>query len=264
MAGAPGPVCVLGAGPAGCIVAYRLAMLGHEVVLLVRSRAHRHPMGETAPLSVIRLLEGIALGDSVAMATYRVATEGLALWDSEAPTAHRSPTLLLRRDRFDAVLRIAAESAGVRVFQFNANGASRRKVGGGWRLPFVTAAGEGYVEASFLVDARGRRGGARRLSAATIALAGCWHDAAPLPAATCLEATSDAWAWGGVAPDGRQAAACFVDPGRIARVDAAGRMALYAELLAHAVAAVATEGPDFRAAGSAGCYSVARRAYRGA
>jgi flavin-dependent dehydrogenase len=166
------------------------------------------------------------------MAADRVATEGLTVWDSEAPAAHPSHAILLRRDRFDALLRRAAESAGVRAFEVAFCAAARRRCGGGWSLPLATAAGDGCVEADFLVDARGRRGGAHRLGAATVALAACWRDAAPMPAATCIEAASDAWAWGGVALYGRQAAACFVDPEHVAGLGAAGRLALYADLLA--------------------------------
>jgi flavin-dependent dehydrogenase len=209
-----------------------LATLGHAVTLLVRAKAQRHPMGETAPVLAIELLEEMGLGHVVEMATYRVTTMGLTIWDSEAPAAHPSHAILLRRDHFDALLRRAAESAGVRAFELAFCAAPRRRRGGGWILPLATSAGDGCIEADFLVDARGRRGGARRLGAATVALAASWRDAAPMPAATCIEAASDAWAWGGVAPDRRQAAACFVDPERVAGLDAAGRLTLYADLLA--------------------------------
>lgn len=225
-------VCVLGAGPAGCVIAYRLATLGHDVVLVARTHARRHPMGETVPASVERLLEAVGLGAVVPMAAYRVAAEGLVLWESEAPVAHPSPTLLLRRDRFDALLCMAAERAGVRVLRSAAGATPQRRPDGGWRASFTTARGGDCIEAAFLVDARGRRGGGtRRLGAATVALAARWQGASPLPATTCLEASSDAWAWGGVAPDGRQAAACFVDPQLVAGLDPAGRMALYVRLL---------------------------------
>src|SRR5579864_165280 len=101
-------VCVLGAGPAGCLVAYRLATLGHDVALIARQRPRHHPMGETAPASVAQLLEGVGLSDVMAMSAYRVATEGLARWESEEAVVHPSPGVLLRRDRFDALLRMAA------------------------------------------------------------------------------------------------------------------------------------------------------------
>jgi hypothetical protein len=223
-------ICVLGAGPAGCVAAYRLATLGHSVTLLARAKAGRHPMGETLPVSAAKLLEGIGLGHVVEMAAYRLATEGLSLWDSETPAAHPSPAILLRRDRFDALLRRAAEGEGVRVVEAAAGARPTRRPGGGWRAT-LGAAGEGCVDADFLVDARGRRGG-RPLGAATVALAACWCDASPLPAATCVEATTDGWAWGGAAPDGRHAAACFVDPERVGGLDIAGRLALYSELIA--------------------------------
>jgi flavin-dependent dehydrogenase len=224
-------VCVLGAGPAGCVIAYRLATLGHDVALVARTHARRHPMGETVPASVERVLEAVGLGDVVPMAAYGVATDGLVLWESEAPVARPSPTLLLRRDRFDALLCMAAERAGVRVLRSAAGATPRRRPEGGWQASFTTATVGECIEAPFFVDARGRRGGTRRLGAATIALAARWQDASPLPAVTCLEASSDAWAWGGVAPDGRQAAACFVDPQLVAGLDPTGRMALYLKLL---------------------------------
>jgi flavin-dependent dehydrogenase len=224
-------VCVLGAGPAGCLIAYRLATLGHEVVLIARRRRRRHPMGETAPGSVAQLLEGVGLGDIMTMAAYGVATEGLALWESEEAVVHPSPGLLLRRDRFDSLLRMAAEQAGARVIEIAGGVTLERKVRGGWRVSLITSAGANEIDAAFLVDARGRSAGRRRLGASTIALCARWRDAGPLPATTCLEAASDAWTWGGVAPDRRQAAACFVDPQRLAGLDAAGRTALYVKLL---------------------------------
>jgi flavin-dependent dehydrogenase len=224
-------VCVVGAGPAGCLIAYRLATLGHDVALIARQGPRRHPMGETAPATVAQLLEGVGLGEVMAMAAYRVAAEGLARWESEEPVVHPSPGLLLRRDRFDALLRMAAEQAGARVIEIAGGVTLERKVGGGWRVFLTGAAGAGEIDAAFLVDARGRSAGRRRLGAATIALCARWRDARPLPAATCLEAVSDAWIWGGVGPDRRQAAACFVDPRRLAGLDAAGRTALYVKLL---------------------------------
>jgi flavin-dependent dehydrogenase len=233
MTGASTPcICVLGAGPAGCVTAYRLATLGHKVVLLARPRPQRHPMGESAPISIMQLLGGVGLDDIASMATYRVATQALTLWGAEEPIAHPSPALLLRRDLFDALLRMAAQRVDVRVLEGGPGSSPRRRPDGGWKVPFVTASREACVDATVLVDARGRRGGGRRMGAATVALAACWRDAAPLPATTCLEATTDAWAWGGVAPGGRQSAVCFVDPHRVAGLDASGRMALYTELLA--------------------------------
>ncbi len=155
-------VCVLGAGPAGCVIAYRLATLGHDVALVARSHARRRPMGETVPTSVERLLEAVGLGEFVPMAAYRVATDGLVLWESKAPVAHPSPTLLLRRDRFDALLCMAAERAGVRVLRTAAGVTLLRRPDGGWRASFTTATGDDCIEATFLVDARGRRGGGTR------------------------------------------------------------------------------------------------------
>ena len=224
-------VCVLGAGPAGSLIAYRLATLGHDVALIARRSRRRHPMGETAPASVAQLLEGVGLGDIMAMAAYGVATEGLARWESEEAVVHPPPGLLLRRHRFDALLRMAAEQAGARVIEIAGGVTLKRKTRGGWRASLITSAGAEEIDAAFLVDARGRSAGRRRLGAATIALCARWRDAGPLPATTCLEAASDAWTWGGVAPDRRQAAACFVDPQRLAGLDAAGRTALYVELL---------------------------------
>ena len=221
-------VCVLGAGPAGCVAAYRLATLGHKVTLLARAHNRRHMSGETVPDPVPKLLHGIGLGHVVEMAAYRLVTDGLSLWETETPTLHPSPALLLRRDLFDALLRRSAEEAGVRVVEV-ARASPRRLSGGGWRAPLASAGVE--VEAEFLVDARGRRKGPP-FGAPTVALMADWRDAPSLPATTCIEAAREAWAWGGVAPNGRQVAACFLDPERLQGLDAAARLALYLDVLA--------------------------------
>ena len=222
------PVCVLGAGPAGCVAAYRLATLGHEVTLLARARHRRHMSGETVPDSVPKLLHGIGLGHVVESAAYRLVTDGLSLWETETPTLHPSPALLLRRDLFDALLRRSAEDAGVRVVEV-ARASPRRLSGGGWQVTLTSAGAQ--VETEFLVDARGQRRGPP-LGAPTIALMTDWRDAPPLPATTCIEAVCEAWAWGGAAPGRRQAAACFLDPERLKGLDAAARLALYLDVLA--------------------------------
>jgi len=216
-------VCVLGAGPAGAVAAYRLARLGHEVTLIARLSAGRRRLSETAPLSLAALLAGIGLGHAVEMAAHRIAAEGLMLWRSEAPETKPTPVIVLRRDRFDALLLHAAKAAGARVFDASAC-APLRHGRGGWM------AGRAFA-ADFLIDGRGRRGG-RALGARTVALAARWRNSPPLPAATCLEALSDAWAWAGVAPDGGYEAALFLDPERLAGLDAAGRMGLYMDALA--------------------------------
>src|SRR5271165_6933252 len=58
-------VCVVGAGPAGCVFAARMAQLGHEVRLVEREAFPRSRLGESLSPGVQPLLAAAGLEDAI-------------------------------------------------------------------------------------------------------------------------------------------------------------------------------------------------------
>ncbi|MEO8380456.1 MAG: FAD-dependent oxidoreductase [Acidobacteriota bacterium] len=200
-------VAVVGGGPAGCALALRLAVLGHQVVLLERDpQAHRDRIESLSP--GVRVHLG-TLG--IAEPPGRLCERRIIRWKGETETVV-SESLIVDRARFDAHLRTAAGRAGVQCLQATVHGAER--CGDRWRL----TAGHTTIDAAFLADATGRAGLLRRprrpVSPPTFALRARWsadHTDAIDPDAMRIGVFPDGWAWGVRAENGSEHAAVFVD-----------------------------------------------------
>jgi flavin-dependent dehydrogenase len=147
-------VAVIGAGPAGAVVAHVLARLGRKVALVDECRRARGVFAELLPTSAGALLGELDLLDAVTAGPHIAATpDG---WH-------------LDRARFDADLVRLAVDAGVTVF--TARASTFDLTSSGWLIR-----GDGIedddeaVSARFVVDASGRRAvvatkhGARRIT----------------------------------------------------------------------------------------------------
>src|SRR3954453_602061 len=112
-------IAVIGAGPAGCVFAARMALLGHDVTLIERLAFPRMRLGESLSAGVLPLLEMIGARVAVEKAAFpRIQTVSTAWADAEAE--RRDPDargLLVDRGRFDALLLERARALGVRVLQ---------------------------------------------------------------------------------------------------------------------------------------------------
>lgn len=212
-------VCVIGAGPAGCVFAARLAQLGHVVTLVERLPFPRTALGESLTPGVLPLLAMIGAREPVETAGFTRVRSVMSTWEGEVRERDDPGEggLLVDRGRFDGLLLERARAVGVRVLQ-PGTVCERQYVDGAWRLRIATPAGTIPLEADYLADAAGRRGAwpgrRRRDGVPTVALYAYWRGAT-LPRQPRIEAGLDAWYWGVPLPDGRYNTLAFVDASRV-------------------------------------------------
>jgi flavin-dependent dehydrogenase len=233
-------VCVIGGGPAGATIARRLALSGHLVCLVEKTRFPQPKIGESLSPNILPLLETLGLRERVEEASFLRPEKTLVRWSSanERPPFPSDPRgLMVDRGRFDQLLLEAAREAGVRILQ--PAQALRPKLGesGYWTLPVRCEAEQLMVRARYLVAATGRRNllhGKRKLySVPTIALYAYWRNAGIDPSAVMVEAGLDEWFWGATLPDGTFNAMVFTDPSRVqsSRGQLQGLESLYRSML---------------------------------
>lgn len=208
-------VCVMGAGPAGCVMAARLAQLGLAVWLVEREEFPRRHLGESLSPGVLPLLEAIGARGAVEAADFTRVRRVLSNWDG--PLVERvdpgEQGLLVDRGRFDALLAGRAGALGVEVMQ---PAVVREFALGdnGWRLGIEAAASVRHLRVRYLVDATGRAaalaGRRRRTGPRTVALYAYWRGRR-LPAQPRIGAGANEWYWGVPLPDGLYNTLVFVD-----------------------------------------------------
>ena len=226
-------VAVIGAGPAGCVFATRMAALGFDVCLIERARFPRPHLGESLSPGVLPMLASAGLAGAIERVGLRRVFEVRTNWEG-AETVRVDPRgegLLVDRAAFDGALLGAARAAGVRVLQ-PALARVQARTADGWRLLVDSDGERRSLFAGFLADASGRAarlGGARRaMGPRTIAVHGYWTGRG-LPAQPRIEAGPAAWYWGVPLPGGSYNTLVFVDAARL-RGD--GRRTLEARLRA--------------------------------
>lgn len=240
-------VCVIGGGPAGAVAAWKLARLGHAVLLIERAAFPRPHVGEALSPGIWPQLGLLGLTDAVCAAGFRPTASAIVRWSGPAETVRHAdpPGLMVDRGRFDRLLLDHARKAGARVLQPALALRPRRAGGGdggeGWIVPARTPEGGREIRARFLVDASGRSarlGGRRQRSGPrTLALHGTWERRGGWGEETRTEAGADEWLWAAARPDGALSAMVFFDAERYLAARAAGisRVALYRSLLTRSV-----------------------------
>lgn len=210
-------VAVIGGGPAGAVLAARLAQLGLDICLIERARFPRRHLGESLSPGVLPMLASMGAARVVEASGCWPVHEVSTNWDGTEGVRRdpRREGRLVDRGAFDAALLAHAAAAGVRLLQ-PAQVRERVRTSDGFRLT-VDSAGERLdLDASFLADARGRSAtlSARRATGArTIAIFGYWTGDA-LPERPRIEAGEREWYWGVPIPDGSYNTLVFVDARR--------------------------------------------------
>jgi flavin-dependent dehydrogenase len=229
-------ICVLGGGPAGAVVAKRLAELGHDTLLVDRTAGAKPPRAESLAPSILPILESLHLRDDIEAAVFRRERQALLLWGSRfthEKTFADAPSLLIERTRFDTLLRRAATRAGARLIAPARARAPQHLASGGWAVQVATPAGASVIKAAFLVDARGKRAhGCDDSTPRTAAMSALWSTPDQFFAQTRIEAGFDAWFWGSPSPGSCYAATIFLESQRIAGASTANRAETYRHLLA--------------------------------
>lgn len=211
-------VAVIGGGPAGSVLATRLAQLGLEVCLLERARFPRRHVGESLSPGVLPMLASMGAAPAVEAAGFARVSEVSTNWGGQE-TLRRDPRqegLLVDRGAFDAALLAHAAGNGVRVLQ-PATLRERVPTPEGIRLAIDVAGERLELGARFLADASGRSGampGRRRATGPrTIAIYAYWTGRS-LPRRPRIEAGEREWSWGVPIPGGAYNTLVFVDSRR--------------------------------------------------
>jgi flavin-dependent dehydrogenase len=228
-------VCVLGAGPAGCVFAARMAQLGHDVHVIEREPFPRRRLGESLSPGVMPMLRSADLHEEVEAAAFPRIRAVWVKWGAP-PRWREDPReqgLLVDRGDFDLRLLTRARSLGVRVHQ-PARVLDCALDGSKWRIRFEAPGGLAALNVDFLADARGRRGadGPRqsRTGAPTLAVYAYWRGRG-LPRTPRIEAGREAWYWGVPLPDGLYNTLVFIDPKRFRSAAGSSASQRFLELL---------------------------------
>jgi len=227
-------VAVIGAGPAGCVFAARMAALGFDVCLIERARFPRPHLGESLSPGLLPMLSSIGMAEAVQRAGFRRVHDVSSNWEGRETTRHdpRGQGLLVDRGAFDAALLAVAVARAVRVLQ-PALARVQARAAEGWVLRIEHDGAPIELACKFLGDASGRAarlGGARRfMGPRTLALHGYWTGRG-LPRQPRIEAGAQAWYWGVPLPDGSYNTLVFMDAARIRDVRDDGGQSLEARL----------------------------------
>lgn len=220
-------VAIVGGGPAGAVLAERLARAGHRVIVIERGLHDGPPRGETLHAGAWAVLDHLAITHDVLAAGARRVHRSQLRWASADVELrdHEPPQLAVIRPAFDRALLDGARRAGARIVQ-PAVATARERDGNGWTIHVEPvgpnddiAAIPRRIRARVLADASGRASWTRPARAATtaraFALRGWWQwrtDAATVWDDARVEALADGWLWGAPAGDG-YAAIALVDAG---------------------------------------------------
>jgi flavin-dependent dehydrogenase len=228
-------ICVLGGGPAGCIIARSLAQLGHATLLIERNVEAQGQRVESLAPPIMQILDSLELSSAVAAATFCREKRALVRWNSNSiqTRSFEPPSHLIERSLFDRRLRDAAASAGAYVLTPASAQVPQRRPGGGWLIPVRTTKGLASIVADFLVDARGKRRSASSNDNGprTVAMSAAWSLVDKAYAETRIEAGADEWFWGCPLRDGRYLATIFVDAKSAAGLRGDARGEFYRRLL---------------------------------
>ncbi|MEE1922420.1 FAD-dependent monooxygenase [Pseudomonas sp. 148P] len=191
-------IVVLGAGPAGAVVALGLKRLGHEVRVV--SEWRRFAALEGVSQRVLEALRSSGLQQALAVAGE--PSRRHARWNSEAQS--RNVEFLLDRPRFDQGLRDDLRSAGIEVIEARVLGVH---VEDGRSL--IELDGAPSLSADFHVEARGRQApqhdrsqGRAERGPETLSLLNRWQGP-PGKSASAVESQPDGWVWMARQADGR-------------------------------------------------------------
>ena len=135
-------VVVIGAGPAGCVFATRMARLGFDVCLIERARFPRRHLGESLSPGVVPLLAAAGLAGALEEAGARRVRDVSTNWEGREAIRHdpEARGLIVDRATFDAALLACTAAAGVRVLQ-PALARAPTPTATGWRVS-IEASGE--------------------------------------------------------------------------------------------------------------------------
>jgi len=213
-------ICVIGGGPAGAAIGRRLAQLSYPVVIVEKHRFPRPHIGESVGPGLLPLLDVLGIRERVEDQRFLRPRQVLLHWPPYYGYKTLGPIagLQVERARFDAVMLAAAREAGAIVME-GSHLLNCAHCSDGWDLLISGPDGLVEMQASFLVDATGRRsftgGKKQRYGAPTLAVYNYWQGEARVGDETRVEAGFRQWYWGAPLPDGTVNATVFIDGRRL-------------------------------------------------
>jgi flavin-dependent dehydrogenase len=223
-------IAVVGGGPAGSVVARRLAVLGYDVALAQAPR--RGDRIETLPPSLTLLGHAVLTPDQLAGISEPVR-RAHSSWSGNGTTVRESPgACMLQRSRFDELLLLEAARAGVAVLS-PARARVAQRCAAGWVVPVIRGGTAIEIKARFLVDARGRRGGERiHAGPRTVALSARWTAVGLGPGEMRIAAHPEGWCWSAARSAGAAEVTVFLDTRACAGLGGAKLRQRYLAMLA--------------------------------
>jgi flavin-dependent dehydrogenase len=221
-------VVVLGAGPAGSAAATLLARNGRQVAVVRPATPPAAALPESVPPSARRILEELGFQPWIEGAGFHAARGHTVWWAGAAERretfANEAAGFHTDREALERTLVAVAARAGAEVLDgTSARSATAREHG--WVVACDgEAVGKMEIEATWVIDATGRRGVLARLagrlpdrSTSTLALVRRWRHRGGWPAEhahrTLVESYSDGWAWSVPLDDEVRCFAAMIDGG---------------------------------------------------
>lgn len=220
-------VLILGGGPAGSASALALAHRGFAVTVIERSQFEAVRLGETLSPDIQRPLARLGVWERFLAAGHLASPGIVSVWGDVEP--YDNDFILnpygdgwhIDRQRFDAMLALAAAEAGARIFRGAKLTSCQQEPAGDWRIEAVVNGQPLRLQAEFLVDATGRaswlaqRQGARKLihdhMIGIVGFCGSPSATETCDQRTLVEAAETGWWYSALLPNQRSVAAFMTD-----------------------------------------------------
>ncbi len=226
-------ICVMGAGPAGCVTARRLVDLGYSVCILEGKAFPRSHVGICLSDETNSVLEYIGVKDAIQEAAFLERKTTVVKWETEEAILAPQPGFHVDRGIFDQILLQNAISAGTTVLQ-PAKVKSLSPFEEGWKIIYEMAGERKEISTRFVVDATGNSNvlpaKKTRMAPPLFAMHAKWSLEKIPDFDGFIEAGKDAWLWFARINGGKALINLFTDPKHFLQSKSEGLESHYFEM----------------------------------